>query len=300
MTSPMSHIPVLEETVLAELVPMPGETVLDVTLGLAGHATRFLEATAPDGHFYGLDADSINLAFAKDRLSPFHDRVTLIHSNFGELPHLDLPSVDILFADLGLSSPHVDDPERGFTFRADAPLDLRFDRTIGLSAADFIRLASEEDIARIMRDFGELFQQARRIGKELAGQTFQTTTEVREVIERVFTFKAKSILPQVFQALRMAVNDELGVLQTLLETGPSLLKIGGRMGVISFHSLEDRMVKHAFRALTTPIKDDVTGKISVPASFALGTAKAIVPSAEEIARNPRARSVKFRILRRLA
>lgn len=296
----MTHIPVLEETVLDLLKPASGDTVLDVTLGLAGHAMRFLEKTAPDGHFYGLDADAVNLAFARERLTGFGDRVTLIHSNFGELPHLDLPPVAILFADLGLSSPHVDDPERGFTFRSEAPLDLRFDRTSGLSAADFIRNASDDDIAQIMRDFGELFQQARRIGKELAGHTFHTTLELREVIERVFTFKAKSILPQIFQALRMAVNDELGVLQTLLETGPFLLAPGGRMGVISFHSLEDRMVKHAFRALATPIKDEITGKVSVPASFELGTAKAIVPTPEEIAINPRARSVKFRILRRLA
>jgi 16S rRNA (cytosine1402-N4)-methyltransferase len=169
---------------------------------------------------------------------------------------------------------------------------------IRISASEFIRVASEEDIARIMRDFGELYQQSRRIGKELAGNTFKTTVELREVIERVFTFKAKSILPQVFQALRMAVNDELGVLQTLLEAGPLLLARGGRMGVISFHSLEDRMVKHAFRALTTPVKDDITGKISVEAAFELVHTKAIVPTPEEIALNPRARSVKFRILKR--
>jgi len=298
MTGPMTHIPVLEETALSFLKPKTGERVLDVTLGLAGHATRFLQATGPDGEFVGLDADATNLAFAREKLSIFGDRVTLHHVNFGRLPELELEPVDILFADLGLSSPHVDDPERGFTFRAESPLDLRFDQSIGFSASQYIEHASEEEIAQIMRDFGELYQPARRIGKELAGKTFTTSTELRAVIESVFTFKAKSMLPQIFQALRMAVNDELGVLQTLLETGPFLLKSGGRMGVISFHSLEDRMVKQAFRALTTPEKDPITGKISVDAAFELVTTKAVVPDAAEIAANPRARSVKFRILRR--
>ncbi len=294
----MTHIPVLEETALTLLAPKSGERVLDVTLGLAGHAKRFLEATAPDGQFIGLDADRTNLAFAKEKLQEFGDRVELIHTNFGALPSLDLEPVDILFADLGLSSPHVDDPERGFTFRTEAPLDLRYDRTNGLSAAEYIERSSEDHIAEIMRDYGELFQQARRIGKELAGKSFATTTELCAVIEKVFTFKAKSLYPQIFQALRIAVNDELGVLTTLLETGPQLLTPGGRMGVISFHSSEDRMVKQAFRALTTPVKDPITGKIAVEAGFELVTPKAVVPSAEEITANPRARSVKFRILRR--
>lgn len=300
MAPEMIHIPVLEDTVLELLVPRAGETVMDVTLGLAGHASRFLERTAPDGQFIGLDADATNLAFATKRLEPFGDRVTLYHLNFGRLPELEVPPIDILFADLGLSSPHVDDPERGFTFRSDSPLDLRFDQTVGLSASDYIKQATEDEIAYIMRDYGELYQPARRIGKELAGKEFLRSSELCAVIESVFTFKAKSMFPQIFQALRMAVNDELGVLQTLLETGPSLLAPGGRMGVISFHSLEDRMVKHAFRELSTPQKDPVTGKISVEAGFTVLTPKAVVPTAEEIAANPRARSVKFRILERRA
>ncbi len=300
MTPEMIHIPVLEETALTLLAPKSGERVLDVTLGLAGHATRFLEATAPDGAFFGLDADATNLAFARERLRPFGDRVTLHHTNFGHLPELNLPPMDIIFADLGMSSPHVDNPERGFTFRADAPLDLRYDQTSGLSASEYIERSSEDEIAGFMRDFGELYQPARRIGRELAGHTFKTTRELCEVIEKVFTFKAKSMFPQIFQALRIAVNDELGVLNTLLETGPMLLAPGGRMGVISFHSLEDRMVKYAFRDLTTPVKDPITGKISQEADFELLTPKAVVPSAAEITANPRARSVKFRILRRRA
>lgn len=298
MALQMTHIPVLEETVLQLLAPKAGETVLDVTLGLAGHATRFLEATGPTGRFYGLDADSTNLAFASKMLEQFGERVELHHLNFGQIGELALPPLDILFADLGLSSPHVDDPERGFTFRTEAPLDLRYDRTSGLSAAEYIERASEEQIAGIMRDYGELFQQAKRIGRELAGKSFATTTELCSVIEKVFTFKAKSLYPQIFQALRIAVNDELGVLNTLLSIGPTLLAPGGRMGVISFHSLEDRMVKHAFRTLSTPVKDCITGKVSQNAPFAILTPKAVVPEEEEIIANPRARSVKFRILQR--
>lgn len=300
MTPEMHHIPVLEDVVLDLLAPKSGETVLDVTLGLAGHASRFLQKTAPDGHFIGLDADQINLAYATEKLAPFGDRVTLYHLNFGQLSELELGAVDILFADLGLSSPHVDDPTRGFTFRTDAPLDLRYDQTSGWSAAAFIERSSEEDIARIMRDYGELYQPARRIGKELAGKHFEGTAALCTALENVFTFKTKSMLPQIFQALRIAVNDEMGVLQNLLEVGPALLAPGGRMGVISFHSLEDRLVKHAFRTLATPLKDPVTGKISVEADFEVMTPKAVVPSTEEVTANPRARSVKFRILRRRA
>ncbi len=298
MTGSMTHIPVLEDTVLTLLAPKRGETVLDVTLGLAGHATRFLQATAPNGRLIGLDADAVNLAFASEKLKEFGDRVELHHVNFGELPSLELPPINILFADLGLSSPHVDDPERGFTFRTEAPLDLRFDRTQGWSAADLLERSTEDRIAEIMRDYGELFQQAKRIGRELAGKRFETTTELCAAIEKVFTFKAKSLYPQIFQALRIAVNDELGVLTTLLETGPFLLAPGGRMGVISFHSLEDRMVKHAFRTLSTPEKDPITGKISKKAPFEVLTPKAVVPTDEEVTTNPRARSVKFRILQR--
>ncbi len=300
MSISFHHVPVLEETVLTLLEPKPNETVLDVTLGLAGHALRFLKATAPDGRFIGLDADTLNLNEATKRLADFSDRITLHHANFGELPRLQLPQVDILFADLGLSSPHVDDPSRGFTFRTEAPLDLRYDQQSGQSAADLIRYSEEEELAKIFRDYGELYPQARRLGKVLSGQLFVTTVDLRTAVEKAFGYRAKPLMPQVFQALRMAVNDELGVLQTLLAAGPQLLTVGGRMGVLSYHSLEDRMVKHAFRTLATPLKDDITGKVAVPASFELVTPKAVVASADESAANARARSVKFRILRRLA
>lgn len=290
------HIPVLQTTVMNVLQPKHGETVLDVTLGLGGHAGAFLEGVGDTGRLIGLDADQKNLEIAKSTLSTFSDRTTFMHANFSDLSDLHLPSVDILFADLGLSSPHLDDPERGFSFRFDGPLDLRFDQTRGVTAMHLIEMSDEAELATIFRSYGELYMQARRLASTLAGMRIATTSQLRTVVEELFGFRAKAILPLVFQALRIAVNDEIVSLQNLLNIGPSLLKPGGRMGIISYHSLEDRPVKHTFRSLTTPTKDPVTGTIITIAPFTLLTPKALVPSLPEIADNPRARSAKFRVL----
>jgi len=295
--SDLHHVSVLHTTVLEILQPKPGESVLDVTLGLAGHAESFLRAIAPDGRLVALDADGENLAFAKDRLAPFADRTEFHHCNFRDLASLDLKPVDILFGDLGLSSPHVDNPERGFSFRFDGPLDLRFDRSRGETAADFLERISPEDLYVIFRKYGEL-QQSSRLSKLLAGKRWATTTEVKGAVEEAYGYRAKSVLPQVVQAIRIALNDEMGALEELLRVGMHLLKPGGRMGIISFHSLEDRLVKHTFREWCTPEKDVVTGKIAVEAPFELLTPKAVIPSDEEIRHNPRARSAKFRVIRK--
>jgi len=292
------HIPVLQTIVLDVLVPTPGESVLDVTLGLGGHAAEFLQATAPDGRLTGLDADEENLAIARERLSKWEKRIELLHCNFSTIEAANMQKVNVVFADLGLSSPHVDDPSRGFTFRSEGPLDLRYDRSSGRSAADMLLECDEEDLASIFRTYGELFKETRRLSQMLAGKKFATTLELKNAIDAAFGFRSKAILPQVFQALRIAVNDELNALQQLLHTGPELLLPGGRMGVISYHSLEDRMVKHAFRSMVQSDKDPVTGKaVSIP-DFELLTPKAIVPSEAEIAANPRARSAKFRVIRK--
>lgn len=293
----LHHVSVLHTTVLEILGPKPGEAVLDVTLGLAGHAESFLRATSPDGTLVALDADGENLAFARKRLETFEGRTTFHHCNFHHVASLDLAPVDILFADLGLSSPHLDDPQRGFSFRFDGPFDLRFDRSRGETAADFIQRISPEDLYVVFRKYGEL-QQSSRLSKLLAGKRWETTTAVKGAVEEAYGYRAKSVLPQVFQAIRIALNDEMAALEELLRVGPSLLKPDGRMGVISFHSLEDRMVKHAFRALCTPEKDPVTGKVAVEAPFELVTPKAVIPSDEEILHNPRARSAKFRVIRK--
>lgn len=295
--SDLRHVSVLHTTVLEILGPKPGERVLDVTLGLAGHAESFLRATSPDGMLVALDADGENLAFAKDKLAPFEGRTEFHHCNFRDLASLELDPVDILFADLGLSSPHVDNPERGFSFRFDGPFDLRFDRTRGETAADYIQRISPEDLYVIFRKYGEL-QQSSRLSKLLAGKRWDTTTAVKGAVEEAYGYRAKSVLPQVFQAIRIALNDEMGALEALLDAGTALLKPNGRMGVISFHSLEDRLVKHTFRTLCTPEKDIVTGKVAVEAPFEAVTSKAVIPSEEEISHNPRARSAKFRVIRK--
>lgn len=281
------------------LAPARGESVLDVTLGLGGHAEAFLKATGPTGTLIGCDADGDNLVFARQRLASFGDRVQLHHVNFGALDQCNFPLVDIVFADLGLSSPHLDDASRGFSFRFEGPLDLRFDRTHGKTAAELIQSSDVEELTQIFRLYGELHKEGSKLGRMMAGQDLATTTALKALVEKGFGHHARAVLPQVFQALRIAVNDELNVLATLLRVGPTLLKPGGRMGVISFHSLEDRMVKHVFRELCEPQKDLITGKISVPADFELFQKKALQPSDNEVQKNQRARSAKFRAIRRV-
>lgn len=289
----MHHTPVLLSETLALLSPQPGEVVLDVTLGLGGHAQALLKATDPDGRLIGLDADAVNLAEAQRRLASWEGRIALHHANFrSTLDVVDKP-VDVLFADLGVSSPHFDDPSRGFTFRADAPLDLRFDQQAGSTAAEWIAAASAQEITDALREFGEV-NQAYRLAQVIKKRHPLTTTELAECVEEVCTWRTSSILPQVFQALRIAVNDELGSLRTLLDAIPQLLHPGGRCGIIAYHSLEDRLVKQYFRTLCAVEKDPETGQDMGKPAYVLLTKKAIVPGAQEIAQNPRARSAKFR------
>ncbi len=299
MGSTPRHVPVLETTVLRILAPKSDESVLDCTLGLAGHASALLEATYPSGTLIGLDADTQNLDAARERLSPYGDRVRLLHANFRDVATLGLEPVDIVFADLGVSSPHFDDPERGFSFRTDGPLDLRYDRTSGRTAAELIEESDEDDLVTLIHDYGEVHQHVRPLAKRLAGKRIDTTFALKTVVEEVFRYRAPSVLPRIFQALRIAVNDELGALESLLAAVPNLLKPGGRAGILSYHSLEDRLTKHAFKALVEPTKDPLTGRAVDEPAFALLTKNALVPEDDEVTRNPRSRSVKFRAIRRI-
>lgn len=291
------HTPVLLREALDVLCPQKGETVLDVTLGLGGHAAAFLEAVGDKGAFIGIDADEANLHRAEERLKESKATKQYIHSNFLQLPDLALPKVDILFADLGLSSPHIDDPERGFTFRADGPLDLRYDQSSGISAAELIAQSDEDELASIFRQYGEL-EGAFRLATKIKEQEVKTTSDLRGCAEDIYKYRAPSKLPQIFQALRIAVNHEIEAVNVLLEIGPDFLKPGGRMGIITYHSLEDRPVKHVFRSLCTDEKDEQTGGVSKEADFALLTRKPLLPSAEEIADNPRSRSAKMRAIKK--
>ncbi|PIR48246.1 16S rRNA (cytosine(1402)-N(4))-methyltransferase [Candidatus Peregrinibacteria bacterium CG10_big_fil_rev_8_21_14_0_10_55_24] len=294
---PMKHVPVLFNEVLHVLDPHAGETVFDATLGLAGHARGLLDAVGLKGKLVALDADGENLSAARDLLSAY-ENVQFHHGNFRDIAQFCPKQVNIIFADLGLSSPHVDDPSRGFSHRLDGPLDLRFDRSAGISAEQLIAMSTPQELTDILRTFGEV-KQAQTIAKCVKdAPDMRTTGALKTCIGHVCGFRAPAVIAQVFQALRIAVNSELDALEVLLAVGPTLLAPGGRMAVISYHSLEDRMVKQTFRALATACKDVQTGAPVEEAAYELLTKKPIVPTAREIARNPRARSAKLRAVRR--
>ncbi|MEK7590793.1 MAG: 16S rRNA (cytosine(1402)-N(4))-methyltransferase RsmH [Patescibacteria group bacterium] len=303
MPERLRHEPVLhsreESEVMRLLSPKPGDMVLDATLGLGGHALGFLERIGSGGRLTGLDLDQENLSVARDRLSAFSKQIDVRHGNFRDLR--DLPQFDIILADLGLSSPHLDDASRGFSFRTDAPLDLRFDRTRGRTAAEFLERASADEITRVFQQYGE-FSGAHKLSHALkkGPRVSQTTRELKALAEEVFGYRAQALLPQIFQALRMRVNDEPGALADFLEEAPYKLNVGGRLGIISYHSLEDRAVKTAFRTLSQPVIDPATGRTLQNAAFTLLTKRPVRPSEREIKRNPRSRSALFRVLRRTA
>ncbi len=253
-------------------------------MGLGGHAGTFLENIGQGGRLIGMDADEKNLAVAARNLDRWKGQIRLIHENFRSVRLPGLANVDILFTDLGLSSPHIDDPDRGFTFRHDAPLDLRFDQTQGIPASALLRTTGEKELANIFKMYGEL-PQSHHLAEALYRTHPQTTLELKAVVEQVYRWRAPQSLPQVFQALRIVVNDELNALRDFLQDGPELLAPGGRMGIVCYHSLEDRMVKQEFRRRSL-------------ARFHLLTPKAVRPTPEECARNPRARSARFRAIER--
>ncbi|MEQ1849075.1 MAG: 16S rRNA (cytosine(1402)-N(4))-methyltransferase RsmH [Candidatus Peribacteraceae bacterium] len=296
------HTPVLLDSVLEVLNPRPGDRILDATLGLGGHASALLKRAGPKGVLVALDADERNIALAEPHLRK--KNVTLVHANFGNIPRC-LPDsetqFDVILADLGISSVHLDDPERGFTFRADAPLDMRLDPSQVMTAAKIIKHYSDDGLMRLFREEGELSRPdilvrcIRKIEKE---KPLERSLDLNAAVESAYGYKAPRVLPQVYQALRMAVNREREMLAQFVEATPHLLAPGGRLGIISFHSLEDRIVKQAFRSLTLPTKDELTGQITREADYETITKKPIVPSDKEIRDNPRSRSAKFRALRR--
>ncbi|HEX5000194.1 MAG TPA: 16S rRNA (cytosine(1402)-N(4))-methyltransferase RsmH [Terriglobia bacterium] len=280
------HIPVLSGEVATFLDPQPGGRFIDATVGGAGHARMILEKTAPDGRLLGLDRDGEALKRASGELESFGDRVTLIQANFRDiLPaaaaagFLDCNGV---LADIGVSSPMLDEPERGFSFMREGPLDMRMDRTQELTAAEVVNRSSERDIADILYRFGEE-RRSRPIARAIVRARPLTSTGdlVRAITSVTGSPRYGQIHPATrsFQALRIFVNDELGSLEGLLDGAMTVLAPGGRLVVIAFHSLEDRIVKNRFR--------------SAPHGRVL-TKKVVTASEEESRRNPRARSAKLR------
>ncbi|MGB3760032.1 MAG: 16S rRNA (cytosine(1402)-N(4))-methyltransferase RsmH [Rivularia sp. (in: cyanobacteria)] len=281
-TPAFSHIPVLGKEIITGLAIREGGHYLDTTVGGGGHSRLILSA-ASDTRITAIDRDEDALTAAKNNLAEFENRVEFVRSNFAEY-NFPQNTFDGIIADLGVSSYHLDNPERGFSFRNEAELDMRMDRRQSLTAAEAINHWDEVELANVFFKYGEE-RLSRRIARRIVEKRpFHTTTELAEAISysvpRKYRYGRIHPATRVFQALRIAVNDELKSLETLLEKAPNALVTGGKFAVISFHSLEDRIVKHSF-------KDSSLLKVL--------TKKPIIAQEEEISTNPRSRSAKLRI-----
>jgi 16S rRNA (cytosine1402-N4)-methyltransferase len=305
-----AHVPVLLQPVLNGLnvAAKPDGLYLDGTVGAGGHASVILEV-APQARLLGFDRDPRSLSIARDTLSRFGDRVTLVHANYNTMgtvaPQHGFTHVDGILLDLGISSMHVDEAERGFAFRTDGPLDMRFDPTSDEpTAADLVNTLDADELADIIYQYGEE-RDSRRIARAiLAARPLHTTRQLAEVIEKAHRGPREKIHPatRTFQALRLAVNDELGALEQALPQAISLLRPSGRLAVISFHSLEDRIVKQYFRNESTDCLCPPQQPICTcghQASVRLVNRKPIVADDAEIAANPRSRSAKLRVVEKL-
>jgi 16S rRNA (cytosine1402-N4)-methyltransferase len=310
------HATVLPDETLALLRPRPGGVYCDATLGGGGHAERILQQSAPDGRLIGIDRDPTALAAARARLEPYGDRVTLVHGAFGEVRALlaglgigpdanraNPTLIDGFVVDLGVSSPQLDVADRGFSFRAEGPLDMRMDPSAGETAEELIRRIGIDELADILRHYGEeryAGRIARAIKEGVMADAITTTTQLAAAVADAVPTRERHKDPatRTFQALRIAVNDELGELERFLADFLDLLAPGGRVAVIAFHSLEDVQVKNRFRDLAkeSGYPPDVAAKLGLPthAPLTLLTRKPLIPSDEEIARNPRSRSAKLR------
>ena len=304
------HIPVLSEQVCRLLEVKPGETVVDATVGLAGHAMLFFEALAREGTLVGLDADPANLAIGRRRLiraaavedgssqSPI--RIELVHANFAELEtvlsRLGIRSVDVIFADLGMSSTQLDDAERGFSFQRDGPLDMRMDPRIKVTAADLVNRLGERELGDLIYHNSQERASrriARRICEVRRQKRITTTSALVEVIANALRVNPASRRSRIhpatktFQALRMAVNEETRCLGALLDAAPRLLAPDGRIGIVAFHSVEDKAVKLNFRARSS---DGI---------YRIVTKRPVTAEEAERQANPRSRSAKLRVATRL-
>jgi 16S rRNA (cytosine1402-N4)-methyltransferase len=313
------HVPVLVGRVTALLAPAlaaPGAVLVDATLGRAGHARALLDA-CPGLLLIGIDADLAAIEAARELLAPYADRVTLVHARYDEIPAVvaALPAsgpgpaqiMGLLF-DLGVSSPQLDDPARGFAYAQDAPLDMRMDRTKDRTAADIVNGYPAAELARVLRDYGEE-RFARRIADAVVRErsrapiasTLRLSAIVKDAIPAATRRTGGNPAKRTFQALRIEVNDELGTLRRALPAALDMLAVGGRVVVLAYHSLEDRIVK---RELVRLSADPAPPGLPVPAraatpQFRLLTRGAERPDSEEVTGNPRAASVRLRAAERI-
>jgi 16S rRNA (cytosine1402-N4)-methyltransferase len=304
----MPHFPVLLSECAGAFDELKLRIFVDATVGAGGHALALLRSHPEMQKFIGLDQDKEALQIAKERLDPFKERVELVLANFSDLSDvlnkLDAPVVDGVLADLGVSSMQLDRPERGFSFMREGPLDMRMDRTQDLTAEEIVNTWGERDLAHLFFRYGEE-KNARKIARviclERVRKPISTTKALADLIERALPYQKRKIHPatQTFQALRIAVNRELDHIERFLPQALKSLRPGGRLAVITFHSLEDRIVKNQFAYFASD-KESTSG---IGGLFApkevqarIITRKPITPSQEEIENNPRSRSAKLRIL----
>jgi len=302
------HSPVLYQQVLSALEPQAGARYIDGTIGAGGHAYGVLEASSPDGELLGLDHDPAAVALARRRLKPFGKRAIIRQGSFAEMnahaASVGWRAVQGVLLDLGLSSMQLDGAERGFSFRAEGPLDMRFDPSQPVTAADLVNGLPERDLADLLARYGEE-RQARKIAQAIiAARPLHTTTALAEVVASVVKRTRAGLHPATltFQALRIAVNDELRTLEVGLEQAVPILAAGGRLLVISFHSLEDRVVKRFLRqesmdCICPPERPMCT--CGHRARLRLHTRRPIRPDEAEVQVNPRARSARLRVAERL-
>lgn len=296
--TPPWHQPVMVEEAVECLAPRPGQRLVDCTVGTGGHGLALLPHLMPSGRLIAIDCDAQALLAADKRLTEFSPHVELVHDNFRHLPqilrHRHLTKVDGILADLGMSSLHLDQPERGFSFQHEGPLDMRMDPRGTTTAASLLRRLPESELTHLLQTYGEE-RWARRIAKHLVAVRRRTPIETTTQLARLV---AEAVPPQAgprrlhpatrtFQALRMAVNDELASLELLLASLPKVLRSGGRAVIITFHSLEDRPVKQCFR------RGEQAGL------WKLLTKKPLTPSEREVEENPRSRSAKLRAVEKL-
>lgn len=309
------HVPVMLDRVIAILGPAltePGAVIVDGTLGLGGHAESFL-TTFPDVHLVGLDRDLDALAFSRDRLARFEERTTLVHAIYDEMPEvladLGIPHVQAILLDLGVSSMQLDDDDRGFSYSRDASLDMRMNQSTGLTAADVLNTYSADDLARVLYQYGEE-KFARRIAasivRERATAPFTTSARLVDIVRNSIPAAARRTggnpAKRTFQALRIEVNGELDALRAVMPAALNALAIGGRLAVLTYQSLEDRIVKHALAAAS---KSDVPVDMPViPEGYGpwlkIVTRGGEQPTEREIAENPRAASARLRAAERIA
>ena len=307
------HIPVLFHEIMDIMAPKAGEVFVDCTLGGGGHSRGFLERMGDDGRLIGIDQDTNALRAAQDNLAEFGERVTYVHSNYNNLDEMlnqyAPDGVDGILFDIGVSSHQLDEKDRGFSYMQDAPLDMRMDQSRKFSAWDVVNTYSEDELHRIIKEYGEE-RWAKRIAKFIVDfrkdKPVDTTGELVDIIKRAIPKGAREEgshpAKRTFQAIRIEVNDELGVLTRTISVAAKHLKKGGRLGIISFHSLEDRIVKEQFRYLAS----DCICPPELPfcqcdkvSEVKILTRKPVTATEEELAANSRSKSAKFRAVEKI-